>query len=582
MNDWDRYWFGDVSAVRPWLLQRFVLLLLAFDAWLVMVEHGGRYGVGDFNVPHFGWMTLLQPTPTPGLYVGVVLVCGVLAFTLALGRPSRLLLGVLTALYTWAWAMSMLDSYQHHYLLSLLLLSMVFFPRLAGADAFAHRGDGVSQPHEEPQTKKGTPAPEPAPEKKVGKAGGGSKKERRRAARRAKKKQQRSQHKKQEPEREQRQEQAEADEPPAERGGADRPWAARSVSAWAYVVFGVTCAIVYFYTAVAKTEQDWREGHALKRITAGDDPFAPFRELFVDSFGMSVDGFWELVGTSVVLLQLVICAGYLMSVRRDTLRHPAARAFCWVALVAALSFHLGAEYLGLKIGWFSWYMVGTAVVYMLPRRALEPIAWVAGWPGRAIATQWDRLMAGGEDASERVTVIALAIGGAGLVVFFGYVTDLPGALVGGILVAVVLALGVLFVVQEGRIRDAQRWIVGAALAAAAMWASIASSTVRFDYYRLVGGDMRRRGNLEESLGAYVKANEYAPRDPAQDARGVGDCGEPLGWMWNGDHCVELFGCECEGADCDALSEDEDECSESFSGDRDDKEQELRQELGLPG
>src|SRR5690606_16675164 len=49
--------------------------------------------------------------------------------------------------------------------------------------------------------------------------------------------------------------------------------------------------------------------------------------------------------------------------------------------LTALSFHLGAEHLQLKIGWFSWYMVLFALVMMLPAgllvapmRALVPLA----------------------------------------------------------------------------------------------------------------------------------------------------------------------------------------------------------------
>ena len=41
---------------------------------------------------------------------------------------------LLLVLYTYGWAMSRLDAYQHHYLLSLLLGAFVFFPALEAAD----------------------------------------------------------------------------------------------------------------------------------------------------------------------------------------------------------------------------------------------------------------------------------------------------------------------------------------------------------------------------------------------------------------------------------------------------------------
>jgi hypothetical protein len=46
---------------------------------------------------------------------------------------------------------------------------------------------------------------------------------------------------------------------------------------------------------------------------------------------------------------------------------------------------------------------------------------------------------------------------------------------------------------------------------------------------------------------------------AQDAAGVGDCKLLLGVAWNGESCVEIAGCECAGADCDALFDSVEAC-----------------------
>ena len=82
---WDRAWFGPVLNVRAWLMVRATLLMLAMDAWLLMIERGGRYGAGGFNVSHFAWLDAIQPIPTAGFYVGLILTCGVLGM---LGEPS--------------------------------------------------------------------------------------------------------------------------------------------------------------------------------------------------------------------------------------------------------------------------------------------------------------------------------------------------------------------------------------------------------------------------------------------------------------------------------------------------------------
>jgi len=128
MNAWDRAWHGPVLAARAWLLRRGLLALLAFDAWTLEVPHGGRYGAGGFNVAHFAWIDAVHAVPTPALYVGLMLAVGTLALVGALAGATRPLLAVVFAGWTWGWSMSLLDAYQHHYFLSILLLGVLFAP----------------------------------------------------------------------------------------------------------------------------------------------------------------------------------------------------------------------------------------------------------------------------------------------------------------------------------------------------------------------------------------------------------------------------------------------------------------------
>jgi hypothetical protein len=133
---WDRYWYGTVDAVRPYLLMKGVLLLLAFDTWLLRIPGGWKYGLDGFNVAHFHWLDSLQPPPTVGAHVGILLAVGMLALVCALIDPgfwTRLLLALL---YTYSWAKSMFDNYQHHYFLSLVLIAFIFFPRITARDLY--------------------------------------------------------------------------------------------------------------------------------------------------------------------------------------------------------------------------------------------------------------------------------------------------------------------------------------------------------------------------------------------------------------------------------------------------------------
>lgn len=133
---WDEYWFGPVAASRPYLLVRAVLVLLAVDVWALRVPRFG-YGMDGFNVAHFRWLDAVQPVPGPTFHGALMLGIGMLAMVAALTNAPRLWLAVLAGLYTYGWVMSQLDSYQHHYLISLILIAFAFFPRLRWRDLAA-------------------------------------------------------------------------------------------------------------------------------------------------------------------------------------------------------------------------------------------------------------------------------------------------------------------------------------------------------------------------------------------------------------------------------------------------------------
>lgn len=131
MTWWNRYFFGDVTAHRARLLGIGFLILLALDVWANMFVRAGRYGVEGFNVTHFAWLDAVLPVPTPGFYLGTITIASAGAFVAAF--TSLTLRPVLIAALTinLGWSMSLLDSYQHHYLLGLLTLCVLGFTRRA-------------------------------------------------------------------------------------------------------------------------------------------------------------------------------------------------------------------------------------------------------------------------------------------------------------------------------------------------------------------------------------------------------------------------------------------------------------------
>ncbi len=129
MSRWERFWFENgVLRVRLATFRVAFFGPLAFDMWMLMFVHAPRYGAGGFNVAHFPWLDALLPVPSAALSGAIYLVGGFLAFRVALGAVTRLSLYLLTAIYGLVYFWSQADSYQHHYLIALLLLLSCFLP----------------------------------------------------------------------------------------------------------------------------------------------------------------------------------------------------------------------------------------------------------------------------------------------------------------------------------------------------------------------------------------------------------------------------------------------------------------------
>jgi hypothetical protein len=120
------WWWLEISWAKL-VFFRFVFFgLLSVDAFL-QLPHASRYGAGGFNVPHLSWL----PLPEPGR-ASITFAHGAMCILFALvaqGALVRVALPLATMLYGWAYFSSQLDSYQHHYLMWLLLVILCFAPR---------------------------------------------------------------------------------------------------------------------------------------------------------------------------------------------------------------------------------------------------------------------------------------------------------------------------------------------------------------------------------------------------------------------------------------------------------------------
>ncbi len=110
-----------VSWSRYALLRVFFFGLLAYDLVSVTFKHAARYGVDGFNVPQFTWMTALTPVPNAEVVGGLWLACALFALFSAAGVLTTFSIRMTCVLYSGIYFSSQIDSYQHHYLLCLLL-----------------------------------------------------------------------------------------------------------------------------------------------------------------------------------------------------------------------------------------------------------------------------------------------------------------------------------------------------------------------------------------------------------------------------------------------------------------------------
>jgi hypothetical protein len=414
MNAFERFFHGPHPVARAELFARTFLCLLAIDAWTIMTRGAGRHGVVDFNVAHFGWLDALLPVPSAGLATGILVASGLLAFASAIAgiRPGPVL--ALFALYTLSWSMSMIDSYQHHYLISLLLLCLAFFPRSDGEQGRYANGFGMG-------------------------------------------------------------------------------------------LLLATAAIVYFYTAVAKTDASWVSGHTLRRVGQVEQRIGWLADL-TGAVGLGRDRFFAVAASSVIPLELFLAFAYAVAVRRDRLRRPWREAVAWMACAGAVGFHAVIATVDPMIGVFWLYMILLALCFQLPLGWIERLAAGLRRPLRALRPPAGEHL--GRARGRRVLGLAAAV--AALLAAVGSSLDLPGALAACALVGAGLFASAAFAVHGPAPRDPRAEIRAMAVAALALWAAMAASSARWDFYRLRAKDLAGVGELARSLEAARAAERHAP------------------------------------------------------------------------
>ncbi len=120
------FWFGFEVSWAKVITARIVLFgLLALDA-VLSLRRAPRYGANDFNVANLEFLDGLGPGRVS--YGVCQLAIALLLTAAALGVATRIVVPIAAVLYAWLYFGSQLDSYQHHYLVALVLAIACFVP----------------------------------------------------------------------------------------------------------------------------------------------------------------------------------------------------------------------------------------------------------------------------------------------------------------------------------------------------------------------------------------------------------------------------------------------------------------------
>lgn len=445
-NLWERYWFDSVAAIRPYLLMKAALILLAFDVWMVRLKNGAHYGLDGFNVAHFHWLDAVQPLPGASLHTGLLLLTGIFALFCVFAGPGRWALASLALAYTYGWAMSMLDDYQHHYFLSLVLAALVFFPRLQARDLYQ------------------THAALEADSKQAANASGANK-----------------------------------------RRVSAWGYVLLGVNvAIVYFFTALTKAAEEQFLNGQIIQRMSRKKQLFQTIETWLVGLGLPSEVFWQSLALSTIAFEIFLSLTYLLavrqdenrsrwLRIVTWCGFVVVV-----------IFHGIGNEIILPLRIGwFSYYMIVLGCI--YFLPESFLLALGRLLTWP-ALRLGKIGSSLMAALDRR--GAALAVGLIVTGALTTGVA--IVALGYTLDLPGATIACLLLAFSLVSASLLALASKRRTDAMRYVFATSLAVALMWTSVTSSMVRFDYYDLLSSYHRRRGNLQAAIEAHEKAVRYVP------------------------------------------------------------------------
>ena len=337
----------------------------------------------------------------------------------------------------------------------------------------------------------------------------------------------------------------------------------------------IQLALIYGWTALAKVDDAWLTGETLRDTIASSDTRALIESTFSGVITSSI-GQWV---TSMFGLNLQVTDVYALGAKAVMLGEWfAAIAFLlpplrWVAFLIVPWFHIGVEWVGFDIELFSYYMILLNLTLLSPSWLWRPFERLLPSgpdhphppsPQKNWAVQWGSALGYG-------VTIALLIN----------TINLEGAMSATVLSLIVVTLSVGLKSSAGQttlsLRSKSVLCCSIALVYSGLWIGVQhvnSSSFRFDYYRMWGGDLKRRGQLERAYEVYQLANRAQEPDLPARFMKAGEVALELGRI---DEAIEALneGCRRRLMALESASISFTRAHESQAGDTDSAQQSSR-------
>ena len=247
-------------------------------------------------------------------------------------------------------------------------------------------------------------------------------------------------------------------------------------------------SLIYGWTALAKCEPVWLSGETLSKLVTAPE----VRQTIIDWggwFGLGTQDTFQVSAWGVMLGEWFAALAFVVAPLRP------------IAFLIVPWFHIMVEWIGFDIELFSYYMLLLNLTLLSPHsfwRVLD----------RWIRHLFKTLEMSGQHRHYALHALYAALCSLCSILCIIQV-DLEGSNLGATIAGIVVFSSVFLALSKRKALSTVAITVGFCISLfghITLQDQVSSSEFRFKYYRMWGGDLKRRGQAQAALDAYEKAN----------------------------------------------------------------------------